>query len=164
MEQDEASKVFSHLEEKQPLEPSITIASINDTIKKTDPGPAMAEPTSQEREQHDSIESIEDDVVPKHDVELEITQIHNASEEQDRLLESPTTYDIVNKVSYSNLSIYDIYNPYIIGIKFWQAHSIALINSYNEFLKVWIDNLRLNASTYEEFSSNRNRMLKVTEA
>ncbi len=119
----------------------------------------MEEPTSQEIEQPDTIEPIEDDVVPKHD-----TQIHNASEEQDRSDESVTVYDDnENKVSYSNLSIYDIYYPYIIAIKFWQAHSVAWIDAYNEFLKAWIDNLRLSASTYEEFNSNRNKMLNITD-
>ena len=46
---DETSKVFSHVEEKQHLDPST--ASINDSIKKTDPSPttfpAMVEPTLQ---------------------------------------------------------------------------------------------------------------------
>ena len=58
---DETSKVFSHVEEKQQLDPST--ASLNDNIKKTDPGhtifPAVVEPTLQEREE-DSMESIED--------------------------------------------------------------------------------------------------------
>jgi hypothetical protein len=161
---DETSKVFSHVEEKQQLDPST--ASINDSIKKTDPSPttfpAMVEPTLQERED-DSMESIEDVMVPRHDVESDIAHIQNASEEQGRLDESVTVYDNGNKVSNSNLSNYDIYNPYIIGIKFWQAHNIAWINAYNEFLKAWIDNIRRTASTYEEFNSNRNRMLKITE-
>ena len=163
---DEVSKVFSHLEEKQQLDPST--ASIEDTIKKTDPGPAtfpaMEEPTSQEREDY-SMGSIEEnnDVVPRHDEESDIALIHNASEEQDRSDESVTVYDNENKVSYSNLSIYHIYNPYIVGIKFWQAHSVAWIDAYNEFLKAWIDNIRLTASTYEEFNSNRNRIQSITQ-
>ena len=122
----------------------------------------MAEPSLQERE-HDSMELIEDsDVVLRHDVKPDTAQIHRPSEEQDHLDESSTVYDKV-KVSYSNLSIYDIYNPYLIGMKFWQAHSIALINSYIEFLKAWIDNIKLTASTCEEFNLNRNRILKITE-
>ena len=58
MRPDEASKVFSHLEEKQQLDPSTS--NINDSIKKTDPSPAVAEPTLRETEQHDSMESIEE--------------------------------------------------------------------------------------------------------
>jgi hypothetical protein len=61
---DEASKVFSHLEEKQELDPSAK--STNDSVKKTDPtigptagpvtmsGPVMAEQSQQDRE-HDSV-------------------------------------------------------------------------------------------------------------
>lgn len=72
--------------------------------------------------------------MPKHDEEIDIAHIDNASEEQDRSDESVTVYDDnENKVSYSNLSIYDIYYPYIIGIKFWQAHSVAWINSFVYF-------------------------------
>ena len=133
---DEASKEFSHVEEKQ-LDPSTT--SINDTVKKADPDPtsfpAMMEPTLQEGE-HDPMESIKGEaIVSKHDVEPDITQNHNETEEQEHLDESVMVYNKENKVSNSNLSNYDIYNPYIIGIKFWQAHSIAWINAFNEFLK-----------------------------
>lgn len=52
-------------------------------------------------------------------------------------------------MSNSNLSNYDIYNPYITGILFWQAHNIALINTYNEFLRTWTDNITLAQIAYE---------------
>jgi hypothetical protein len=80
---DEASKVFSHLEEKQELDPSAK--STNDSVKKTDPtigptagpvtksGPVMTGQSQQERE-HDSVQSIEGQVmVPKHEKVLDIT-------------------------------------------------------------------------------------------
>jgi hypothetical protein len=153
---DEASKVFSHLEEKQQLDPST--ASINDSIKKTDPGhttfPAMIEPTSQEREKYDSVESIEDgNIVPRHDgVESDIAQIHNESEKQDRLDESVIVYDNENRVFYSNYPNYDNYDPFIIGIRYWQANTVGWIGAYNGFLKAWVDNTKLTRLPFENSS------------
>jgi hypothetical protein len=151
---DKTSSVFSH-EEKQQLDSSST--SINDTIKKVDPGatsPAMVAPTLQEREENNSMKSIEenddDDIVSRYDdAEPDFANVDNASEEHGRLDKSVTVYNSGNKGSYSNLSNYDIYNPYITGIKFWQAHSVKIIDSYNQFLKAWIDGIKLSQISYE---------------
>ena len=86
---DETSKVFSHVEEKQQLDP--LTASINDSIKKTDSEvqtqrgshhfSAMVEPTLQESEDS-AMELIKDVIVPRHDIEPNIAHIYNALEEQ----------------------------------------------------------------------------------
>jgi DNA-binding MarR family transcriptional regulator len=34
-------------------------------------------------------------------------------------------------------------NLFISGIKLWQANGIAWINAYNDFLKAWVDNIKL---------------------
>ncbi|MGB7952766.1 MAG: hypothetical protein WCF23_02200 [Candidatus Nitrosopolaris sp.] len=48
--------------------------------------------------------------------------------QQDEIDESVAVYDSENKVFYSNYPNNDIYNQFIIGIKFWQAYSIACIS------------------------------------
>jgi len=150
---EEESKVFSHLEEKQELNPSTK--STNDSVKKTDPkkslaarsdiiaGQVMAEPSLQERG-YGSVQSIEDQVmVPKHDEGPEFAQIHNESEEQKHLEKSVTVYDNESRVFYSDSPNYDNYDPFIIGIRFWRAHTVGWISAYNEFLKAWVDNIKL---------------------
>lgn len=143
---DETTKIFQDVEGEQQIDPLTT--DINDSIKKADTDSTttfspMAEPMLQEIHYHDSIESKEDDVVPKQDVKSEVPEVHNESAERDYLDESVTLYDRENEVFYSNSPNNDIYNPFIIGIKFWRAYSIACISAYNGFLKAWIDNIRL---------------------
>jgi hypothetical protein len=131
MRQNEASKVFSHVEEKQHLDPQ-TASVDDDTVQRAIPennlttNPASTpEPTLQETDRS-VMESKEEDAVLIKDIEPDIAHIDNVSEgKQSNLDESVTVYDNGNKVSNSNLSSYYIYNPYIIGIKFWQAYSIA---------------------------------------
>jgi hypothetical protein len=77
----------------------------------------MTEPTLQESDIV-SIGSKEDNILPKQDVKSEVPGIYNESAERDYLDESRAVYDPKN----------DIYNPFIIGIKFWQAYSIACIS------------------------------------
>jgi hypothetical protein len=152
---DETSKVFSHVEEKQQLDPSNI--SINDDIKITvsenNPNTisdhtsvsTMVDSALQERDPS-TRELIEENVVPTHDVKLDnITQANNDSKKQDHLDESVGFYDNENKESYSNSPYNDSNNPFIIGIKLWQAHNIAWINSYNEFMKAWIDNSKTDS-------------------
>jgi hypothetical protein len=55
----------------------------------------------------------------------EISEVQNGSVDRDYLEESVTIYDSENKVLQSNSPNNDIYNQFITGIKFWQAHSIA---------------------------------------
>ena len=135
-----ASKVLSHVEEKQRLDPS-TI-SINDSIKKAIPenspntNPAMANPTLEERDRS-AMELKEEDLVPKQDVKPDTPQVHKESEKQDNLGEPVRFYDYDNKVSYSNLPNNDN-NPFVSAIKLWQAYNVAWINAYNEFMKAWM--------------------------
>jgi hypothetical protein len=137
------SKVFSHVEEKQQLDPS-TI-SINDSVKKAIPennpntNPAMANPTLVERDSS-ALELKVDILVPKQDVKPDTPQVHKESETRDQLGESVRFYDDDNKVSYSNLPKNDNNNPFVSAIKLWQAYNIAWINAYNEFMRAWIDN------------------------
>jgi hypothetical protein len=78
---------------------------------------------------------IEENVVPTHDVKLDdITQVNKESEKRDHLDE------------YSNSPNTDNNSPFIIGIKLWQAHSIAWINACNEFMKAWIDNIKTDSN------------------
>ena len=149
---DDTTRVFSHVEEKQQLDPITT--SIKDSIKKTDSEnslntnadptslPAMVDPTLEESDSS-AMGSIKKEIVPKDDIEPNNPQIYNELEEHNHLDESVRFYGNANgnanKESYSNLSNNDNINPFIIGIKFWQAHNITWINAYNEFLKAWID-------------------------
>jgi hypothetical protein len=147
MKPDNTSKLFSHVEEKQRLDPS-TI-SINDNVKKTDlenslsTNPdttsfrAMVNPALEERERN-AMESKEDDVVSKQDVEPDNTQVHKESEKQDHLGESVRFYDNENKESQSNSLKNDDYNPFIFGIKLWQSYNVTWINAYNDFMKAWM--------------------------
>ena len=152
---DDTTKVFSHVEEKQQLDPITT--SINDSIKKTDSENSLntnADPTSLspmvdptlEESDSSAMESIKEDIVPKDDIEPNNPQIYNELEEHNHLDESVRFYGNANgnanKESYSNLSNNDNINPFIIGIKFWQAHNITWINAYNEFIKAWIGNIK----------------------
>ena len=142
MKPDNTSKVFSNVEEKQKLDPS-TI-SINDSVKKANPenspktNPAMANPILEERDRN-AMELKEEDLVPKQDVKPDTPQVHKESEKQDNLGESVRFYDNENKESHSNLPNNDKNNnPFISGIKLWQAYSVTWINAYNEFMKAWM--------------------------
>jgi hypothetical protein len=162
---DEASKVFSHVEEKQQLDPLTT--SVDDDTKKaisedspnTNPDADIVSVNANlnsERKERSVMETIVEAVEQEwNNIETNTIQVNKEPEKQDRLGENKNS-------NYNSANIYN-YNPFIIGIKFWQAHNVAWINAYNEFLKAWIDNIRLTASTYEEFNSNRNKMLKITE-
>jgi hypothetical protein len=144
MRPDETSKIFSHVEEKQQLDPSNI--SINDSNKvDSDPTsfPTMVDSVLQERDPS-TRELIEEDILPTQDVKLDddITQVYQESDKQDRLDESDRLYGNENERSYSNSSSNDVNNPFIVGIKLWQANSITWINACNEFMKAWIDNIR----------------------
>jgi len=82
-------------------------------------------------------------MVSIHDKVPDIAQIHNESEEQNHLDKSVIVYDNENRVFYSNSPNYDNYYPFIIGIRFWQAHTVGWISVFNGFLKHWIDNIKL---------------------
>ena len=138
---DNTSKVFSHVEEKQQLDPS-TI-SINDSVKKAIPennpntNPAMANPTLEERDLS-AMESKEEDLVPKQDVKPDTPQVHKESEKQDNLGELVRFYGNENKKSYSNsLNNDKNNNPFSSGIKIWQAYNEVWINTYSEYMKAW---------------------------
>ena len=165
MRPDETSKIFSHVEEKQQLDPSNI--SINDDIKITvsenNPNTisdhtsvsTMVDSALRERDPS-TRELIEEDIMPTQDVKLDdiklddiklddITQVNKESEKQGQLDESARFYGNWNEESYSNLPNTDNNNPFIIGIKLWQAHNIAWMNAYNEFMKAWIDNIKTDS-------------------
>ena len=138
MAPDNTSKVFSHVEEKQQLNPP-TI-SINDSVKKAIPensintNPANSNPILEEGDRG-IMESKDEDLVPKQDVKPDTPQVYKESEKQDNLGESVRFYDNENKES--NLPNNDN-NPFVSAIKLWQAYSVTWINAYNEFMKAWM--------------------------
>jgi hypothetical protein len=157
MSPDETIQVFSDTEEEPQLDPSkIT----KDTTKKidseinldiiTDPNPnnipTMVDSILQARDPS-ARELIEEDAMPTQDIKLDsVTQVHKESEKQSYLVESDMFYVNNNKEFSSNL-LNDYYNnPFLIGIRFWQAHYIAWINAYNEFLNVWINSIKTSNS------------------
>ncbi len=158
MSLDETIRVFSDTAEEPQLDPSKI--TIKDTIKKidseinlntnTDPTtnniPAMVDSILQERDPS-ARELIEEDAMSTQDVKLDnVTQVRKESEKQGYLVESDEFYVNDNKEFSSNL-LNDYYNnPFLIGIRFWQAHYIAWINAYNEFLNVWINSIKTSNS------------------
>ena len=146
---DETTKVFHDVEGKEPLDPLTT--NINDGIKKTDSDLAtlspMTEPSLQEKNPR-LIESNEAGMAPKQEAKSDSPKVENESAGQN-YLDEPATVNSGNNVFFSDSSNSDIYNPFIIGIKFWQACSIGWINAYNGFLKAWMDNIKLIGIPYE---------------
>jgi len=145
MSPDETIRVFSDTEGELQLDPSnITIKDTTKEIDReinlnttTDPNPnnisAMVDSILQERDPS-ARGLIEADMMPTQNVKLDnITQVYNESEKQGPLVKSDRLY--ANKNEFSNFLNNHCNNPFIIGIKFWQAHNIAWINAYNEFLK-----------------------------
>ena len=143
MEPDNATKVFSHVEEIQQLDPSKI--RINDSVKKTDPEnslntnpettgfSAMANSTLEVRDRN-AMESEEEDAVSKQDVKPDIPQVDKELEKQDHSLDSVRFDDKVNQESQSD-SLNDDNNPFISIIKVWEAYTVAWINVCNEFMK-----------------------------
>jgi hypothetical protein len=147
---DNASKVFSHVEEKQQLDPS-TI-SINDGVNKTDPKnslntnpdttsfPAMANPTLEERDRN-VMESKKDEDLEQQQqgIKSDTAQINRESEKQEHLGESVKFYDNDKKMEYDSNSLSNDNNiPFISGVKLWQAYNEAWIDAYSEFMKAWM--------------------------
>jgi len=147
---DETTKVFHDVEGKEPLDPLTT--NINDGIKKTDSDlttlSPMAEPSLQEKNPR-LIESNEAGMAPKQEAKSESPKVENGSAGQNYLDESARV-NSGNNVFFSDSSNSDIYNPFTMGIKFWQACNIAWIDAYGGFLKAWIDNIKLLRIPYEK--------------
>ncbi len=148
MTPDNRSKVFSRVEEKQQLDPS-TI-SVNESVKKAIPennpntNPAMANPTLEERDRN-AMESKEEDLVPKQDVKPDIPLVHKESEKQDQLDESVRFNDELNKEYRSNsLNNNKNNNPFISGIKLWQAYNELWNKAYSEYMKTWKSMFKTN--------------------
>ena len=147
MKPDNASEIFSHVEEKQQLDPKI---NINDSVKKTDPENSLnTNPNTTnsdttgfrsmvnpklEASDLNAMKSIEDNAVPKQDVKPDIPQVDKELEKQDHSLDSVRFDDKVNLESQSN-SLNDDNNPFISIIKVWEAYTVAWINACNEFMK-----------------------------
>jgi hypothetical protein len=152
MRLDKTAKVFLHIEEKQL---DLISTNINNSIKKTDSEnilntnldpanlPAKVDLTL-EKSDSGAAELIKEDVVTKVDIEQNNPQIYNELEEHNNLDESARFYGNENKGSYSDLSNNGNINPFIVGIKLWQDHNIAWINAYNEFIKEWIGNIKID--------------------
>jgi len=152
MRPDKTAKVFLHIEEKQL---DLISTNINNSIKKTDSEnilntnlnptnlPAKVDLTL-EKSDSSAGELIKEDVVTKDDIEQNNPQIYNELEEHNNLDESARFYGNENKESYSDLSNNGNINPFIVGIKLWQDHNIAWINAYNEFIKEWIGNIKID--------------------
>ena len=89
--------------------------------------------------------------MPTQDVKLnDITQVNKGIGKTDRLkTQSDRFYGNENERSYSNSSNNDVNNPFIIGIKLWQANSITWINTCNEFMKLGLIILKLAQKTNE---------------
>src|SRR5215467_4164364 len=122
---DEASKVFSHLEEKQQIDPSNT--SINNSIKNdvtedsTGINLAKANSTLQERSHSEMESKKEEDVVLTQEIKLETLQVYIESEKQDQLGESVRFSDGLNNEYHStSLTNDENNNPFISGLKLWQ--------------------------------------------
>jgi hypothetical protein len=152
MRPDKTAKVFLHIEEKQL---DLISTNINNSIKKTDSENILntnLNPTSLqakidlnlEKSDSSAVESIKDNVVTKDDIEPNNPQIYNELEEHNNLDESARLYGNENKESYSDLSNNGNINPFIVGIKLWQDHNIAWIKAYNEFVKEWIGNIKID--------------------
>ena len=142
MEPDNATKVFSHVEEIQQLDPSKI--RINDSVNSLNRNPntterdttgfrSIAKPNLEARDLN-AMKSIEDNAVPKQDVKPDIPQVDKELEKQDHSLDSVRFDDKVNQESQSD-SLNDDNNPFISIIKVWQAYTVAWINACNEFMK-----------------------------
>ena len=152
MRPDKTAKVFLHIEEKQL---DLISTNINNSIKKTDSEnilntnldpanlPAKVDLTL-EKSDSGAAELIKEDVVTKDDIEQNNPQIYNELEEHNNLDESARFYGNENKEFYSDLSNNGNINPFIVGIKLWQDHNIAWIKAYNEFIKEWIGNIKID--------------------
>ena len=111
MKPNNTSKVFSHVEEKQQLDPSMI--SINDSIKKTGPEKSL---------------NTNPDTYTFHAME------NPTLEGRDRLSKPVRFYDNQNQESHSNPLNNDD-NPFISMIKVWQDYTITWINLWNEVMK-----------------------------
>jgi hypothetical protein len=140
---DEASKVFSHVEEKQQLDP-LTTSVDNDIAKQTIPEnnlnmnpTSSTEPTFQERDSN-VMGSKEQGAVLMKDVKPDTPYDHKELEQQNRSSQSVRFSDELNKEYHSaSLNNDENNNPFISGIKSWQDYSKIWFNTYNEYLKIW---------------------------
>ena len=141
MEPDNATKVFSHVEEKQRLDPS-KISVNDDNEKKIDsekslktiPGSnsssCVANPTV---EGIDSSKSPQGEVTLKQDIKPETTHVHKASE-LEHVYDSVRFYDSQSQGFHAN-SFNNDDNPFIQMIKGWQDITTTWINLWNDFMK-----------------------------
>lgn len=141
MRPEETSKVFSQVEEKQQLDPSTLTA--NDLVRKketknsTDVNPAKTNSTLQDRN-YEEMESKEKDLVLTQNAKPEVTQAPKESEKQEQLGESIRFNDDLDKEHNSDsLSNDENNNPFISGLKLWQAYNEMWFNAYSEYMKKW---------------------------
>ena len=144
----DTSKVFSRVEEKRQLNPLTT--SADDTVRKAVAEnnlniiPAKANPTLQEIDRGE-MESKEEDVVLMQDVKPDIPLVHKESEKQNQLDESVRFNDELNKEYRSNsLNNDKNNNPFISGMKLWQAYNELWNKAYSEYMKTWKSMFKTN--------------------
>ena len=145
---DDTSKVFSNVEEKRQLDPLTT--SVDDTIRKAVAEnnlniiPAKTNPTLQEIDRGE-MESKEEDVVLMQDVKPDIPLVHKESEKQNQFDESVRFNHESNKEYRSNsLNNDKNNNPFISGIKLWQAYNEFWNKAYREYMKTWKSMFKTN--------------------
>ena len=140
---DETNKVFSHVKEKQKLDTSTTgvdddtaTKAVHENNLNTKPASSI-EQTLHERDRR-RMESKEEDVVLMQNVKPDIPQDHKESEQQDQLRKTVRFHDELNKEYLSNsLNNVENNNPFISGIKLWQAYNKIWFDAYSGYMKTW---------------------------
>ena len=75
----------------------------------------------------------------------DIPLVHKESEKQDQLDESVRFNDELNKEYRSNSLNYDKNNnPFISGIKLWQAYNELWNKTYSEYMETWKSMFKTN--------------------
>jgi hypothetical protein len=140
---DEASKVFSHVEEKQQIDPQATSVD-DDIIKRAIPennlttNPASNTEKTLQESDRSVMGSKEEGTVLMKDVKPDIPQDNKESEQQDRSGESVRFNDELNQEYHStSLNNDENNNPFISGIKLWQSYNEIWFNAYSQYMKTW---------------------------
>jgi hypothetical protein len=148
MEPDNVSKVFSHVEEKQSLDPSkISVNDDNEQKIDSEEGPKAnsdSNSSSSVANPNPTVEEIDSSTSPPSEVTLKqnIKQetnhdhVHKPSE-LNRVDNSVRFHDSQNQEIHANPLNNDD-NPIIQMIKGWQEITTTWINLWNDFMKFWI--------------------------
>jgi hypothetical protein len=146
MEPDNATKVFSHMEEKQSLDPSNSINGDNENKIDSEGLKANSDSNSSSYlanpnptvEEIDSSKSPQGEVTLKQNVKQETNHNHlHKPSELNRVDNSVRFYDSQNQEFHANPFNNDD-NPFIQMIKGWQEITTTWVNLWNDFMKFWI--------------------------